>query len=388
MFAKRIASRFKYSGEMELEEGYNGGMSHELNTVELATILRTFSRDMAPKSSLETKLAAVLERSLELYFSRVPDAAKIFRLCQANGDPVLNDHVAFRSIGVGKIEENSIVKLFQNLGYTVEYDAGTGKPFNFEKKKLDAVYLRHPDNGAMPRIFVSQLRIDGPDAVSEDAARIIKDSLSGSTDPLVGLSDSDIANMKAEEIAERLHQQWITPVNLAQYNALLSDLNCEYGAWVLHNKFWLNHFTLTVNGLEKSLGFETKLTAAFNESDTFEDLIPFYKSFMEDTFIPYLKKNGFELNAPGGIALNVSPDGLLLQCSTKAGVQHETFPCGGQQDIATSYVEFAARGLTKDAYTGLKNGVLNWVDLDRTHFREGFETGNATNIFESTKLNS
>ncbi|MDA1354517.1 MAG: DUF1338 family protein [bacterium] len=361
-------------------------MRHELSTQELEVILRTFRHDMAPQTPQEEVLADVLEHSLGFYFDRVPDAAKVFRLCQENGDPVLNDHVAFRSIGVGPIEGNSIVRLFENLGYTVEYDSDTGKPFNFKGKKLDAVYLRHPRNPNMPRIFVSQLRIDGDDAIVPEAAEIVRKSLTDATDPLAGLSKQAIDGMLPSDIAHKLHEQWIPPVNLQDYLALLEDHDSEYAAWVLHNKFWLNHFTLTVNGLNNTLNFTDKLKAAFDSSNSFEDVLPFYETFMRNEFIPYLTQNGFVLNAPDGKVLNVSPDGLLLQCSTKAGKEHETFPCGGQHDVATSYVEFAIRGLTRDAYLALKEENMTWAELDRTHYREGFETANATTIFESTNI--
>ena len=100
-------------------------------------------------------------------------------------------------------------------------------------------------------------------------------------------------------------------------------------------------------------------------------------------FVTFLQDNGFELNSPNDTVLNTSPDGLLLQCSTKAAMVEGHF-LDQTADIPGSYVEFAYRGLTKETVEQLLSGQLAFESLSKDHRRDGFEVGNADKIFEST----
>lgn len=66
-----------------------------------------------------------------------------------------------------------------------------------------------------------------------------------------------------------LHQPlWRTPT-WADYRRLLSE--SEYAAWVIYNRYYLNHFTITVHNLPE----------AYNTIETFNH---------------FLEQNGFKLN--------------------------------------------------------------------------------------------
>jgi hypothetical protein len=73
-----------------------------------------------------------------------------------------------------------------------------------------------------------------------------------------------------------------------------------------------------------------------------------------------------------------SADGLLLQSATVAELVEAEFAGGERHMIPGSYVEFAER-LVDPAYRHLKP-----EEITRAHRRDGFETGNADRIFEST----
>ena len=142
---------------------------------------------------------------------------------------------------------------------------------------------------------------------------------------------------------------WELPT-LADYNALLAE--SEYGAWVLYNRYYLNHYTISVH----------ELPAPYHELASFNK---------------FLKSIGIKLNDAGG-EIKISSDRLLCQSSTVAQSIQATFADGQQAEIAGSYVEFAER-LPLPQYAKLPKEKLT-----NSHRREGFETGNADKIFEST----
>ena len=154
----------------------------------------------------------------------------------------------------------------------------------------------------------------------------------------------------AEAIDAFLHQPlWNTPT-LSDYQTLLAE--SEYAAWVIYNRYYLNHFTISVHNLK-----------------------PGYNTI--DEFVAFLESRGFRLNSAGG-TVKVSPDGDLRQASTIAQMIDAEFAGGDVFRIAGSYVEFAQRRVLPQFRH------LTTDQISREHRREGFETGNADKIFEST----
>jgi hypothetical protein len=137
---------------------------------------------------------------------------------------------------------------------------------------------------------------------------------------------------------------------LQDYETLAAE--SEYAAWVIYNRYYLNHFTISVQNLPA--GYNT--IADFNN---------------------FLEKEGFTLNNAGG-KIKTSPDGLLLQSSTVAKMIPATFAGNEVHKIAGSYVEFAERKVLPQ-FADLSSDAIT-----RAHRREGFEAGNADRIFEST----
>jgi hypothetical protein len=155
-------------------------------------------------------------------------------------------------------------------------------------------------------------------------------------------------------VVEFLHRPlWRTPA-WSDYQRLISE--SEYAAWVIYNRYYLNHFTIAIHNLPE--GYNTV-----------------------ESFNRFLEAHGFRLNDSGG-TVKRSADGKLLQSSTVAALVDAQFSDarGGTEahEISGSYVEFAERKVL-DAYSHLPADRIR-----REHRREGFEAASADKIFEST----
>ncbi|MBN8825772.1 MULTISPECIES: DUF1338 domain-containing protein [unclassified Spirosoma] len=286
-------------------------------------------------------LDAVLGGLMRRYSERVPDVQKVIEAMIDEGiisaaSEIENDHIAFRTMGVPNLGIASFEKIFLHYGYE-KRDA-----FNFTGKKLTAFWFS-PPGPHYPRIFVSELRVH---ELSEEAQQIIhRYTDTVTSDPVDSLDLDDAA-----AVDQFLHQPlWTTPT-LADYQRLLDE--SEYAAWVIFNRYYLNHFTISVHNLK--LGYNTI-----------------------DEYVAFLERRGFRLNTAGG-TIKVSPDGDLRQASTVAQMIDAEFAGGDVYRIAGSYVEFAERRVLPQFRD------LPADQIARQHRREGFETGNADKIFEST----
>ena len=254
----------------------------------------------------------------------------------AKPDDIENDHIAFRTLGVPNLGLKSIEKIFLHYGYQKrDY-------FYFEAKKLDA-YWYAPPKESYPRIFISELRVND---LSKEAQNIItRYTKSITKDPVDSLNLND-----SKQVGNFFYQPlWEIPT-MEDYNNLASE--SEYAAWVIYNRYYLNHYTISVHNLPN----------------------PYNKL---EVFISFLEEIGIVLNTSGG-KIKTSKDGLLKQSSSVAKMITAEFADGKSKKISGSYVEFAERlplkGYEKE----------NTQNLDREKRRDGFEAGNADRIFEST----
>lgn len=298
----------------------------------------------SPTKTLDAVLAGLMRR----YSERVPDVQNVINAMIDAGviqspEEIENDHIAFRTMGVPNLGLASFGKIFSHYGYERQDE------FNFIEKKLTAYWYSPPgDTPNLPRIFVSELRVDELSAEARHIIHSYTDTVT--SDPVDALDLDD-----ADAVDRFLHQPlWRTPT-LADYRALLAE--SEYAAWVIYNRYYLNHFTISLHNLK-----------------------PGYNTI--DEFVKFLEGRGFRLNSAGG-TIKVSPDGGLRQASTVAQMIDAEFAGndGAAVDtfrIAGSYVEFAERRVLPEFQS------LPAHEIGRQHRREGFETGNADKIFEST----
>lgn len=287
----------------------------------------------------------VIDGLMRRYRERVPDVDRVMRCMIAdlvvNGaEDVENDHIAFRTMGVPQLGIASLEKIFRTLGYERR------DFFTFETKKLNAHWYSPPEP-AFPRIFISELRVADLSAEAQRIIRSYTDEVP--TDPVDKLDLSD-----GPAIDAFLHTPlWRTPT-WSDYQRLADE--SEYAAWVIYNRYYLNHFTVSVHNLPP--GYDT--IYRFND---------------------FLKRHGFVLNNTGGEA-KVSADGLLRQSSTVAEMVEAQFDDGAggtlRRLISGSYVEFAERRVLP-AFEHLPPEQIR-----REHRRDGFEVASADKIFEST----
>lgn len=283
----------------------------------------------------------VLNGLMSRYKERVKDVAAILMAMKSEGllqsdDDIENDHIAFRTLGVPHLGITSLEKVFLHYGYEKK------DYYYFPDKKLDAFWYAPPLE-SLPRIFISELRVKD---LSESSQKIIHTYTSKIIADPVDYIDLD--NAAATDLF--LHSSLWEKPTLKDYEQLAAE--SEYAAWVIFNRYYLNHYTLSVHNFNE--GYNT--VADFN---------------------CFLERNGFKLNDAGG-KIKKSPDGLLLQSSTVAGRIEAVFAEGATAMIPGSYVEFAERRILP-AYQALSK-----EEIRRIHRREGFEAANADKIFEST----
>jgi hypothetical protein len=278
---------------------------------------------------------------MQRYMERVPDVKAIIQAMLhegiiANPEAIENDHIAFRTMGVPQLGIQSLEKIFLHYGYTKK-DA-----YRFSEKKLDAFWYA-PPAPQYPRIFISELRVQDLSPRAQEI--ILSYTAEVKADPVNALNLDDAAAVDAF-----LHSGlWRLPT-LDDYRLLAEE--SEYAAWVIYNRYYLNHFTISVHNLP-----------------------PGYNTIRE--FNAFLEGKGFTLNNAGG-KIKVSPDGALLQSATVANMITAAFADHETCRIAGSYVEFAERKVLPQ-YAHLPAAAIK-----REHRRDGFEAGNADKIFEST----
>jgi hypothetical protein len=286
-------------------------------------------------------LHIILNSLFSVYQENVSDVKKITRALIEKGvissqDEIVNDHIAFRTLGVRNLGIRSFEKIFLQHGYRKK------DSYKFEAKKLDANWYA-PPSPAYPRIFISELKVD---QLSSASRRIITKYTGAITEDPVDKLDLNDGVSAGRFLQTPL---WDTPTK-KEYDTLLEE--SEYAAWVIYNRYYLNHYTISVHMLPE--GYNT--LAAFND---------------------FLEHIGIRLNTAGG-KIKISGDRLLLQSSSVSAMKKVRFSCGNVAEIAGSYVEFAERKILAQYRD------LPLSEIKNHHRREGFETQNADKIFEST----
>lgn len=291
--------------------------------------------------SRSTILKQMLNGLMRRYQERVPDVQAILNAMISEEiitrpEDIENDHIAFRTLGVANLGIKSIEKIFLHLGYEKR------DSYDFPEKKLNAYWYSPPDE-SLPRIFISELRVND---LSETAQQIIRKYTNQ-----IGADPVDSLDLNSPDALDDFMHSGLWPVpTWSEYSQLRDE--SEYAAWVIYNRYYLNHFTISIHHLKE--GYNT---------------IPLFNAFLE--------KNGFTLNDAGG-KIKTSVDGLLHQSATVAHMIDAEFSEGQVHLIPGSYVEFAERKILA-AFEGMVN-----INSNRIYRREGFEAANANRIFEST----
>lgn len=233
----------------------------------------------------------LLEQLWQFYSQSNPQARQIHQLLEDNGETIINDHIAFRTINDERLNLHALGKVFQSIGYhPIE-------TYTFPQKKLTAMHFEH-ENSKQPKIFISQLHLE---AFSKRLQNILQACFNQikTDNPLPqrilysGRHWGDISYKTYCELAEE----------------------SEYAAWLYCFGLCPNHFTISVNHLKQYTSLE-----ALND---------------------FLMDHDFELNLAGGL-IKGSPSQCLEQSSTLAYKVKLNF-IEGTYAIPYCYYEFAKR---------------------------------------------
>ncbi|MGL1956772.1 MAG: DUF1338 domain-containing protein [Colwellia sp.] len=240
-------------------------------------------------SNTTAQVTKLFNKLWQQYLTVTPSADKIHQLL-SNDHDVVNDHIAYRTFNIEKINLAKLAEHFLVLGYK---ECGQ---YDFIAKKLTAKHFEHSDK-KMPKVFISELRVE---ELSATAQKII--------DNLVAKLPNDISKN-----ADFLYSGRPWQISSTDYQILLAE--SEYAAWLSAWGYRANHFTVSINHLKNY-----HCIIAVNDK---------------------LKAAGYSLNATGG---EIKGDELvkLEQSSTIADKATVTFT-DTTMEIPSCFYEFAKR---------------------------------------------
>lgn len=258
----------------------------------------------------------LFEKLWDIYTTQNPSVKKVHDLFIKEGETVENDHIAFRTFDDPRVNVDVLARPFIAAGYEEKGD------YHFEAKKLYAKHFEHKTDEKAPRVFISQLK-------TKEFSNFLQETVKRIVDKI----PEDI--LKSDELIFS-GNTWETP-SYETYQQLREE--SEYAAWLYVYGFCANHFTVSINYLDKL--------------DSIQKVNQF------------LKGNGFLINDSGG-EIKGTPEELLEQSSIKSEVVAVDFE-EGSFEVPGCYYEFARRYPDKDG-----------------NLYSGFIAKSADKIFEST----
>ena len=234
----------------------------------------------------------IFDRLWKAYTTQNPSTLEIYNLFRAEGETIVNDHIAFRTFRNLATGVDKLAAIFIKNGYEFRGD------YHFEAKKLYAKHFEHKTDTTAPRVFISELLVD-------EFSPFLRETVDEWVSAIPG------AMVNPDELVFAGNLSSIPSFKV--YETLRDE--SEYAAWLYVNGFCANHFTVSVNHLKKY--------------DSVEKVNTFLKSY------------GFLLNDAGG-EIQGTPGELLEQSSIRAGMVPFEF-MEGVREIPGCYYEFARR---------------------------------------------
>ena len=283
------------------------------------------------------------------YRARMEYVRKYEEVVKAHGARFINDHIAFRTLATqdpaGGIFR--ISRIVEALGYTA------AACYEFPDKRLSSIHYRHA-HPEFPKLFITQLKTW---ELSDGARAIIAKSMKSHRRPVSERTLSDlhrVGELTAAARARLLKQMVLyfqeLPWDRPQKKEVLAlDKESQFGAWVLVNGYDVNHFTASVD------------SHGVPSLDDIEKVVDALKA----AGVPMKK----EIEGERGTKLRqTSTEAAVVDTPVKDGAKTVKIPW------TYAYFEIAQRPLMKDPVTG------------RMERFEGFLGGQATNLFDMTKL--
>lgn len=267
--------------------------------------------------TVDTFFAKLWSQSCDL----CPDVATIDKLLQEAGEQqIINDHVAFRTLAGPKTGLSALTPALTAMGYAVKGH------YRFEEKKLNALHLEHETRGATaPKIFISELCIDELSPAAQKALSAVVEAI-----PQAQIGTTDLFSSG---------RHW--PIDWHTHQLLAEE--SEYAGWFYAFGYIANHFTVSINHLQKYQTIE-----ALND---------------------FLEASDIALNNSGG-KIKGDERVYLKQSATLAFKTQVTGELDGQEETR--------------AIPGIFREMAQRFNDDTGNLFQGFVEGNANTIFEST----
>lgn len=297
----------------------------------------------------ESFLVQLFDTLYVRYRERMAYVQKYEEVVQSHGATFVNDHIAFRTLAAEKpaVGHFMIARIFEALGYS------SAACYEFPDKHFSSIHYQHP-NPQFPKLFITQLKTW---ELSQRARAIIQKSLKTHQPHLSDANIASLYNLDKASQAERTRLLRLMvryfeelPWEMPQKKDVLElDKESQFAAWVLVNGYDVNHFTASINshGVD-SLDDIEKTVAA-----------------MRAAGIPMKQ----EIEGERGTKLRQSStEAVVVSMPVRDGIRTVEIPW------TYAYFEIAERPLMKNPVTG---------KMERF---EGFLGGQATNLFDMTKL--
>ena len=107
----------------------------------------------------------IFERLWKDYTEQNPDVKKVYDLFRAEGEEVVNDHIALRTFNDRRVNIEVLAKPFIKAGYVFK------QSYEFPVKHLKARHYEFTSFRDAPRVFISQLILED---FSEELKRTVK----------------------------------------------------------------------------------------------------------------------------------------------------------------------------------------------------------------------
>jgi hypothetical protein len=260
----------------------------------------------------------LFSRLWDEYSQDNPSVKQIHSLFESEGEELVNDHIAFRTLDSETMNIDKLAGPFISNGYIQKGE------YYFREKHLYARHYELPADPKAPRVFISQL-------VLNDCSPFIRDTFHGLMNAM---------NSRQIESSEMIFKGSVfCPISFETYTKLREE--SEYAAWFYVFGLRANHFTVSINHLKK-----------FRTIEQVNDL---------------LKSHGFILNSAGGEVKGTQKQ-LLQQSSTMADIVPVHFR-EGVYEIPSCYYEFALRFPGEDGklFSGFIEGSADKI-FESTNF--------------------
>lgn len=231
------------------------------------------------------------------YTSENPLALRVYDSLIAEGEDVINDHIALRTFNLEMCNIDKISSFLIKNGYEQKEE------YFFEDKKLYAKHFENTSDKNLPLVFISELEVEKFSKEFQDIVYEIYNSV-------------DWSSINYDEI---LYSGLLwDDLDYSKYKVLKNE--SQYASWIYTNGYSANHFTVSVNKLTKH-----------NSTKKITD---------------FLIAKGFKLNTAGGVVKG-NPESLLEQLSTMADKKTIAFK-DGNHEVPTCFYEFAYRFVDKN----------------------------------------